>query len=56
MRPLHRENHLIERICWFRTGILCTNDGIVSTVRVRSFHASAESWQKTRTLNCRVKP
>jgi VIT1/CCC1 family predicted Fe2+/Mn2+ transporter len=31
MPPLHRENHLIERIGWLRAGVLGANDGIIST-------------------------
>lgn len=31
MRPLHRENHLIERIGWLRAAVLGANDGIIST-------------------------
>ncbi len=30
-RPLHRENHLIERIGWLRAAVLGANDGIIST-------------------------
>ena len=31
MHPLHRENHLIQRIGWLRAGVLGANDGIIST-------------------------
>ncbi|MGL4975670.1 MAG: VIT1/CCC1 transporter family protein, partial [Bosea sp. (in: a-proteobacteria)] len=31
MHPLHRENHLIERIGWLRAAVLGANDGIIST-------------------------
>jgi VIT1/CCC1 family predicted Fe2+/Mn2+ transporter len=31
IHPLHRENHLIERIGWLRAAVLGANDGIIST-------------------------
>jgi VIT1/CCC1 family predicted Fe2+/Mn2+ transporter len=31
MHPLHKENHLIERIGWLRAAVLGANDGIIST-------------------------
>jgi len=31
MHPLHRENHLIQRIGWLRAAVLGANDGIIST-------------------------
>lgn len=31
MHPLHRENHLVERIGWLRAAVLGANDGIIST-------------------------
>jgi VIT1/CCC1 family predicted Fe2+/Mn2+ transporter len=31
MYPLHRENHLIQRIGWLRAAVLGANDGIIST-------------------------
>lgn len=31
MRPLHKENHLIERIGWLRAAVLGANDGLIST-------------------------
>ena len=31
MYPLHRENHLVERIGWLRAAVLGANDGIIST-------------------------
>lgn len=31
MHPLHRENHLINRIGWLRAAVLGANDGIIST-------------------------
>jgi vacuolar iron transporter family protein len=31
MHPVHRENHLIERIGWLRAAVLGANDGIIST-------------------------
>jgi VIT1/CCC1 family predicted Fe2+/Mn2+ transporter len=31
MPPIHRENHLIERIGWLRAAVLGANDGIIST-------------------------
>jgi VIT1/CCC1 family predicted Fe2+/Mn2+ transporter len=31
MHPIHRENHLIERIGWLRAAVLGANDGIIST-------------------------
>ena len=43
MHPLHRENHLVERIGWLRAAVLGANDGIISTasliVGVASAHA-----------------
>jgi len=31
LRPLHKENHLIERIGWLRAAVLGANDGLIST-------------------------
>ncbi len=31
MHPLHRENHLVDRIGWLRAAVLGANDGIIST-------------------------
>jgi VIT1/CCC1 family predicted Fe2+/Mn2+ transporter len=31
MHPLHREQHLIERIGWLRAAVLGANDGLIST-------------------------
>jgi vacuolar iron transporter family protein len=31
IRPLHRENHLIDRIGWLRAAVLGANDGLLST-------------------------
>ena len=31
MHPLHREQHLIDRIGWLRAAVLGANDGIIST-------------------------
>ena len=31
MRPIHKENHLVERIGWLRAAVLGANDGIIST-------------------------
>jgi len=31
MHPVHRENHVIERIGWLRAAVLGANDGIIST-------------------------
>lgn len=31
IRPLHREDHLVERIGWLRAAVLGANDGIIST-------------------------
>lgn len=31
MHPLHRENHLVERIGWLRAAVLGADDGIIWT-------------------------
>lgn len=31
MRPVHKENHLVDRIGWLRAAVLGANDGLVST-------------------------
>jgi VIT1/CCC1 family predicted Fe2+/Mn2+ transporter len=43
MRPLHRENHLIERIGWLRAAVLGANDGIISTASLVVGVAAAAS-------------
>lgn len=45
MPPLHRENHLIERIGWLRAGVLGANDGIISTSSLIVGVAAASSSQ-----------
>ena len=43
MRPLHRENHLIERIGWLRAAVLGANDGLISTASLIVGVASASA-------------
>lgn len=41
MHPLHRENHLVERIGWLRAAVLGANDGIISTASLVAGVAAA---------------
>ncbi|WP_296582595.1 VIT family protein [Xanthobacter sp.] len=43
MKPLHRENHLIERIGWLRAAVLGANDGIISTASLMVGVAAAST-------------
>lgn len=43
IHPLHRENHLIERIGWLRAAVLGANDGIISTASLVIGVATASS-------------
>lgn len=43
MHPLHRENHLIERIGWLRAAVLGANDGIISTASLMVGVAAAST-------------
>ena len=43
MSRLHKENHLVERICWLRAAVLGANDGIVSTASLVVGVAAADA-------------